>query len=158
MAEKNMMEFQTRLGPQKVSLDRIIRFPKGLIGYEGRRDFALLQIRDGVPFLILQSLEDPSLGLMVADPYSFITNFSVRLNDTEQAMLSVDRPEQVSVLVTVSIPAGKPEDTTLNLTGPIIINHEARIGLQVAQSDPQQPGKVFLRKGQEVKKEAGPGE
>jgi flagellar assembly factor FliW len=147
MAEKNLIEVETRLGKQKVALDRIIRFPKGLIGYENMRDFALLQIRDGVPFLVLQSLDDPTFGLMVADPYSFIEDFSVRLNDAEQNMLHVERPDQVSVLVTVSIPAGQPEDTCLNLTGPIIINHEVRLGLQVAQSDPQQPGKVFLHKG-----------
>ena len=144
MADKKIIEFETRLGLQKVAMDRVLRFPKGLIGYESKRDFALLQIREGVPFLVLQSLEDPSLGLMVADPYSFIDDFSVRLNDAEQNMLHVERPEQVSVLVTVTIPAGKPEETSLNLTGPIIINHEARLGLQVAQSDPQQPGKVFL--------------
>lgn len=153
MAEKNIIEFETRLGPQKVALDRVIRFPKGLIGYEGMRDFALLQIREGVPFLVLQSLEDPTLGLMVADPYSFLDDFSVRLNDAEQTMLHVERPEQVSVLVTVTIPAGKPEDTSLNLTGPIMINHEARLGLQVPQSDPQQPGKVFLHKIKEEKQD-----
>ncbi|MDR1243391.1 MAG: flagellar assembly protein FliW [Deltaproteobacteria bacterium] len=146
MAEKKVIEYETRLGTQKVAVDRIIRFPKGLIGYADRRDFALLQIREGVPFLILQSLEDPSLGLMVADPYSFIDDFSIKLNDAEQHMLNIDNPNQVSVLVTVSIPAGKPEETALNLTGPIIINHVARLGLQIAQADPQQPGKVFLRK------------
>ena len=146
MAKENIIEFDTRLGRQKVALDRIIRFPKGLIGYEGVRDFALIQIREGVPFLVLQSLEDKQLGLMVADPYTFIDGFTVKLNDAEQNMLNVDKPEQVSVLVTVSIPPGKPEDTCLNLSGPIIINHEARIGLQVPQSDPSQPGKVFLHK------------
>ena len=146
MAKENIIEFDTRLGRQKVALDRIIRFPKGLIGYEGVRDFALIQIREGVPFLVLQSLEDKQLGLMVADPYTFIDGFTVKLNDAEQNRLNVDKPEQVSVLVTVSIPPGKPEDTCLNLSGPIIINHEARIGLQVPQSDPSQPGKVFLHK------------
>jgi flagellar assembly factor FliW len=146
MAENKIIEYETRLGTQKVAVDRIIRFPKGLIGYESARDFALLQIREKVPFLILQSLEDPGLGLMVADPYSFIDDLSIKLNDAEQHMLNIERPDQVSVLVTVSIPAGKPEETALNLTGPIIINHEARIGLQIAQSDPQQPGKVFIHK------------
>jgi flagellar assembly factor FliW len=146
MAESKIVEYETRLGVQKVDVNSIIRFPRGLIGYEGMRDFALLQIREGIPFLILQSLEDPALGLMVADPYSFIDDFSIKLNDAEQYMLNIEKPDQVSVLVTVSIPAGRPEDTALSLTGPIIINHEARIGLQIAQSDPQQPGKIFLHK------------
>ena len=145
MAEK-IIEFQTRLGPQSISFEHVLRFPRGLIGYEDKRDFALLRIREDVPFLVLQSLEDPGLGIMVADPYSFVSNYSIRLSDTEQHMLNVTRPDQVSVLVTVSIPAGRPEDTCLNLLGPVAINHEARLGLQVPQSDPGQPAKVFLHK------------
>jgi len=140
------MEFQTRLGLQKISLDHVLRFPRGIIGYENKRDFALLRIREGSPFLILQSLEDPGLGLLVADPYSFVQDYSIRLNDVEQHMLHVSSPEQVSVLVTVSIPAGRPEETCLNLLGPVVVNHEARLGLQVPQSDPDQPAKVFLHK------------
>ena len=146
MAEPNIIEFETRMGKQKISLERILRFPKGLIGYERLRDFVLLQIKPEVPFLVLQSLEEPAFGLMVADPYSFIDDFKVRLSDTEQNMLNVDKPEQVSVLVTVTIPAGKPEETCLNLSGPILINHEGRLGLQVPQTDPDQPGKIFLHK------------
>lgn len=143
MADKEI-KVQTRLGEQKVSLDRVLRFPRGLIGYEDKRDFVLLQIRDDVPFLVLQSLEDPGLGLMVADPYSFIGDYSVRLSDAEQNMLNVDDPAQVSVLVTVSIPAGKPNETCLNLLGPVVINHEARLGLQVPQAETSQPAKIYL--------------
>ena len=145
MADKEI-KVQTRLGEQKVSLDRVLRFPRGLIGYEDKRDFVLLQIRDDVPFLVLQSLEDPSLGLMVADPYSFIDEYSVRLSDAEQHMLNVDDPAQVSVLVTVSIPAGKPDETCLNLLGPVVINHESRLGLQVPQGETSQPAKIYLNK------------
>ncbi|MCL1890148.1 MAG: flagellar assembly protein FliW [Desulfovibrionaceae bacterium] len=141
-----MMEFPTRLGLQKISLDHVLRFPRGIIGYESKRDFALLRIREESPFLVLQSLEDPGLGLLVADPYSFVQDYSIRLNDVEQHMLHISSPEQVSVLVTVSIPAGRPEETCLNLMGPVVVNHEARLGLQVPQSDPDQPAKVFLHK------------
>lgn len=146
MAEKNLIEVETRLGRQRIGLDRVIRFPQGLIGYEDKRDFALLQIKPGVPFLVLQSLEDPSLGLMVADPYSFMQNFKVSLNDAEQHMLNAERAEQLSVLVTVTIPAGKPNETCLNLCGPIVVNHVARIGLQLAQADPSHSGKWYLNK------------
>lgn len=145
MAEKEIT-VKTRLGEQKVTLDRVLRFPRGLIGYEDRRDFVLLQIRDDVPFLVLQSLEDPSLGLMVADPYSFVSEYSVKLSDAEQHMLNVDNPGQVSVLVTVSIPAGKPDETCLNMLGPVVINHEARLGLQVPQAESSQPGKIYLNR------------
>lgn len=145
MADKEI-KVQTRLGEQSVSLERVLRFPRGLIGYEDKRDFVLLQIREDVPFLVLQSLEEPSLGLMVADPYNFVKDYSIRLSDAEQNMLNVSAPEQVSVLVTVSIPAGRPDDTCLNMMGPVVINHEARIGMQVPQAETDQAAKVYLNR------------
>ena len=146
MAEQKIIEFETRLGMQKVTLDQVLRFPKGLIGYEDKRDFVLLRIREGVPFLVLQSLETPSLGLMVADPYQFLENYSIKISDAEQHMLNLTSQEQASVLVTVTIPPGNPEETCLNMVGPIVINHEARVGLQVPQIDPVQSAKIFLYK------------
>lgn len=152
--EDKEIKVETRLGAQTVSLDRVLRFPRGLIGFEDKRDFALLQIRDDVPFLVLQSLDDPGLGIMVADPCNFMDDYSIRLSDAEQYMLNVSSPEQVSVLVTVSIPAGHPENTCLNLMGPVVINHEARIGLQVPQAEHSQPVKIYLNKEQSVTRKA----
>jgi len=39
----------------------------------------------------------------------------------------------------VTIPRNKPEETTLNLSGPIILNTKARIGLQAPQVDSKMP-------------------
>ena len=66
---------------------------------------------------------------------------SVSLEDLYAAkLLNIESLEQAALLVTVSIPAGAPEKAVLNLTGPIVINYEARMGLQVPQSadGPQQ--------------------
>jgi flagellar assembly factor FliW len=136
MAEQKIVEIETRLGPHKIAVESIVRFPRGLIGYEDKRDFVLLRIREDVPFMVLQSLDDPGLGLMVADPYGFMPDYSFRLGDAEQNMLNINSPEDLSVLVTVTIPVGRPEEACLNLTGPVAINHEARLGLQVPQSEP----------------------
>ncbi len=142
--QNEQIEIDTRLGKQRIDPSRVIVFPKGLIGFEDKRRFTLIQIKEGASMLILQSLEDPALGLLVADPYSFLPEFSVRLGDAEQNLLQAESAGQLSILVTVSIPAGKPEETCLNLSGPILINHEGRLGLQVPQVDPTQPAKLFL--------------
>ena len=118
-----------------VSLDKVIHFPRGIIGFEDRKDFTLLQIRPDAPFLVLQSMTDSGLGLLVADPYSFMDAYPLRAGDAEQKILQVASLEEVAVLVTVSIPHGKPEEMFLSLTGPILINHAARIGMQVPQTD-----------------------
>lgn len=69
----------------------------------------------------------------------FLPEYRIKIGDAEQNMLQVKTAGELAVLVTVSIPPGHPERTALNLTGPILINHEARIGLQVPQADVNPP-------------------
>lgn len=145
MAEHSEREIDTRLGRRVVRMDKVIHFPRGIIGFEDKKEFTLLQIRPDAPFLVLQSLDEPTLGLLVADPYGFVPDYKVRVSDAEQKLLNLDSREQVAVLVTVSIPPGRPEETVLSLSGPILINHEAHLGLQVPQTEGSGPGKFTVR-------------
>ena len=142
---ENRKEIETRLGRQAVDLDKVIHFPRGIIGFEDRKHFTLLQIRPDAPFLVLQSMDDPGLGLLVADPYLFLPDYTLKIGDAEQKLLQVTERADVAVLVTVAIPPGKPEETVLSLTGPILINHAVRIGLQVPQTDLKGSGKIKLK-------------
>lgn len=134
-----IVEAETRLGRQRIDMDKVIFFPRGLMGFEDKRQFTLLKLREDAPFLILQSLQDPGLGLLVGDPYTFLPEYRIKIGDAEQNLLQVKSAKELAVLVTVSIPPGHPERTSLNLTGPILINHDARIGLQVPQADVNPP-------------------
>ena len=142
--DRNEKIIDTRLGRQVIALDKIIHFPRGLMGYEDQHEFTLLQIKPGASFLMLQSMTDPRLGLLVADPYCFMDDYQVRLNEAEQKILNIANREQVAVLVTVSIPPGRPEKTALNLSGPILVNHEAKLGLQVPQMEGLYPSQLFI--------------
>lgn len=133
MASEKTIEIDTRLGRRVIDPATVINFPRGLAGFEDEHEFTLLPIRPGAPLLILQSMKRPEVGLLVADPYSFLESYPVMLGDAEQQLLKVDKSEDTAILVTVSIPEGKPQDAMLNLTGPIIINHHARIGIQIPQ-------------------------
>jgi flagellar assembly factor FliW len=139
MAKKQERVIQSRLGRLSITPDRMLHFPRGLIGFENEREFTLLQINEESPFLILQSMNDTRLGLLVTDPNSFILDYDVIIGEAERRILRIENLQQVLVLVTVTIPPGKPEDTTLNLTGPVVINLEARVGLQVPQVDSKYP-------------------
>ncbi|MTJ94227.1 MAG: flagellar assembly protein FliW [Desulfovibrio sp.] len=141
MARNKEIEIDTRLGRRCIDADKVIHFPRGLAGFENERDFVLLQIRPEAPLLILQSVSTPVVGLLVADPYSFFDkSYAPQVGDAEKQLLNIESLEQAALLVTVSIPAGAPEKAVLNLTGPIVINYEARMGLQVPQcaDGPQQ--------------------
>ena len=142
---ENRKEIDTRLGRQVVDLDKVIHFPRGIIGFENRKQFTLLQIRPDAPFLVLQSMDDPGLGLLVADPYGFMPDYTLKIGDAEQKMLQVDKREDLAILVTVAIPPGRPEETVISFTGPILINHAAKIGIQAPQTDLKGPTKLKLR-------------
>ncbi|MEG2172083.1 MAG: flagellar assembly protein FliW [Desulfovibrionaceae bacterium] len=144
MAKSQEIEINTRLGRRRINMDKVIYFPRGLPGFEGMHEFTLLQIRPDAPMLVLQSMENPQVGLLVADPFSFIPHYKLKISDAEQKLLRLKNIRQVAVLVTVSIPPGKPDDTMLNLTGPILINHTARIGLQVPQAEDSGPTQVSI--------------
>jgi flagellar assembly factor FliW len=130
----------TRLGEREIRSDAILYFPRGLVGLEDKREFTLLPVREGdSPFLLMQCITDPSLGLLVADPYSFIDDYDVKIENPDRKVLKVENIRQLAILVTVTIPQDKPEDTTLNLQGPIVINTETKIGLQIPQTEAGYP-------------------
>lgn len=133
MACEKTVEIDTRLGRRVIDPDKVVAFPRGLAGFEDDHEFTLLQLKPGAPLLILQSMHNKDVGLLVADPYSFLDSYPIMLGDAEQKLLKIDKPEDAAILVTVTIPAGRPQDAVLNLTGPIVINYPERIGLQIPQ-------------------------
>jgi len=135
---------RTKLGEREIARDSIIYFPHGLIGMDDKREFALIPVRDNSPFLLLQCVTDPGLGLLVADPFPFMPEYNIKLEQAEKKLLRVENLRQIAVLVTVSIPKNRPEDTTFNLSGPIILNTKARLGVQVPQLDGKSPAHLRL--------------
>lgn len=145
MTNQETKVIESRLGSREVRLDKVINFPRGIIGFEHLRDFTLLQIAEGTALLVLQSMDDPALGLLVADPYFFMPEYSLCLSDAEQTLLKARDAGDLAVLVTAGIPPGKPEETALNLLGPILINYRERLGLQVPQPENTGPAKFYIR-------------
>jgi flagellar assembly factor FliW len=130
---------QTKLGEREIARDSVLYFPHGLIGLDDKREFVLIPVRESSPFLLLQCVTDPGLGLLVADPFPFYPEYSIKLEQAEKNILRVENLRQIAVLVTVTIPRNQPELTTLNLSGPIVLNTKARLGLQAPQVDSKMP-------------------
>ena len=133
MAQDNTIEIDTRLGRRTVQTSNNMNYPPGVAGCVRDLEFVLLQVQPNAPLLVLQSISNPHVGLLVADPYSFQPSYPVTIGDADQALLRLRHADDAAVLVTVSIPEGDPANALLNLMGPIIINHRNCVGLQVAQ-------------------------
>ena len=144
MEQQKEVVIETRIGTQSISMDKVIEFPRGLLGFEEHHNFTLLQLRDASPFLVLQSMDAPNLGFLVADPYSFIEDYPVSVNSVDEELLQVEDAGDVAVLVTVTIPHGRPENTALNLSGPILVNKRSRRGIQIPLVDKNIPTQLYL--------------
>lgn len=153
MACEKELEIETRLGRRVIDAEKIIRFPRGLAGFENEHEFTLLPLRPDGPLLILQSITRPQVGLLVADPYSFLSSYPVVVGEAEQKILEINKSADAAILVTVSIPPGHPEEAMLNLTGPIVINHQARIGIQIPQGF-EGPAQVSLHQPEKEAEDA----
>jgi flagellar assembly factor FliW len=110
----------TRFGPLEIAGEAVIEFPTGLIGLGGSR-YALLANDDSAAIVWLQSIDDPSLALPVANPWQFFTDYEVKLSDSEANRIGITDPAAADVYVTVR--ATQPiENCTANLRAPIVVS------------------------------------
>lgn len=121
----------TRFGTVEIDEARVVRLPHGLFGFPGRTLFIVTDLPERrSPFKLLQSAEDPNLGLLVlpVDPAAEM----IRRGDLEQAAsqagIALDELAGL-VVVTLRNAAGEVR-CTANLKAPILINSRTRIGFQ----------------------------
>ena len=112
--------------------DRIITFPKGIIGFPDLTEFALLHDSEKGSDAIhwLQSLQEPGFAMPVMDPLIVLPDYNPEVDDELLKHLGELNPEELLVLVTVTVPKDLAQ-MSVNLRGPIIINAADRKATQV---------------------------
>ncbi|MEO0512090.1 MAG: flagellar assembly protein FliW [Planctomycetota bacterium] len=124
----------TRFGPVEIAEDRVIRFPKTLLGFPGKERFCLLQPGDDALFFWLQSLDDPELAFVVTDPTLFYKEYSVPIRKEQMSQLGLAKLEDAQVFVIVNKIG---QQLTGNLQGPLVINTLDKVGEQLVLADKQ---------------------
>lgn len=120
----------TRFGEISVVAEKIITFPKGLLGFEHCRRYCLIADEQTAPLVYMQSLEDPALAFVVVDPRVFYPDYKVEIDPNEIADLEVDDVNDITTWVVVTV----PEDITrlsVNLQGPLLLNTRSNRAKQV---------------------------
>lgn len=122
------MQVQTsRFGTVDVSEDRVITFPKGLLGFGSHRRFCLLQPNDDACFFWLQSADDPELAFVITDPNLFIREYQVPIRSEQMEDLRLEKLEDAQVFVIVNKVG---EKLTGNLQGPLVVNTAKKVAEQ----------------------------
>ena len=105
-----------------------ITFPAGLPGFPNAHRFELAPWGPaGSPFMLLTSGDDPDIGFVVVPPWVFYPDYEFDLDDVTADRLGLRDAEEAIVLAVVTL-RDRPEEATLNLLGPIVVNrytHEA---------------------------------
>jgi flagellar assembly factor FliW len=127
------MEIETsRFGTLTVDDNRVMTFPRGLLGFPNHSRFALIQTGQENYFFWLQSADDPNLAFVVTDPSTFFKDYEVPLREETRADLNLADIHFAQVFVICN----KIGDwLTGNLLGPLVINAATRLGEQVVLTE-----------------------
>lgn len=147
------MDIETsRFGRLVVDEERIMTFPRGLLGFPDRQRFALIQAGEENYFFWLQCVEDPNLAFVVADPSIFFKDYDVPVREETRQELQLGDDADVQVFVICNRVG---EWLTGNLLGPIVVNAANRLSMQVVLTEKKWttrqpllklPGEVALAK------------
>jgi len=128
--EQKIREFSsTRFGPLQAGEDKIIRFARPIPGFEGLRDFVLLDHDGNGVFKWLQSIDNPGAAFLLTFPVLFKANYTVPFRESYLEDLSAEKAEEVSVFVMVSASRQKGS-VSLNLKAPILFNPQKMRAMQ----------------------------
>lgn len=140
------MKFTSKIhGEIKYIKENIIKFKKGIPGFENLKEYILVDLEEYEPFCLLQSLEDENVGLIVVSPYEFFEEYDIKLSDDTINALEIKSPEEVYIITTVTLNSD-PKKITTNLQGPIVINNSKKLGEQIILDNCKYKVKELLMK------------
>lgn len=139
------MVIQTRIfGEVTISDDKMIYFPKGIVGFPELKDFALIHDSEageqgGIRWL--QSVQEPNFAMPVIDPLSVKEDYNPQVDD--DLLATIGGLDDVLVLATITVPSDLTQ-MSVNLKAPIIVNVDARKASQIILDQDSYPVKYFV--------------
>ena len=135
-------KINSRFGEIEYEPGKTILFPEGMIGFEELRHFVVMPNDEGQPLFWVQSVEDPCVAFILADPTLFFPDYQLRPGKPELDKLDLDKKGDCFVLTVVTVhPDGQ---VTFNLAAPILFAPEKNRAIQVILENAGYPSRVPL--------------
>lgn len=128
------MVINTRVfGEVTIEDNKLIHFPGGIVGFPELQDFALIHDPDqgengGIRWM--QSVQEPQFAMPVIDPLRVKEDYNPVVEDDLLLPLGDINPDDLLVLVTITVPSDLTQ-MTVNLMAPFIINADNRKAAQI---------------------------
>lgn len=119
-----------RFGALEVPASEQLEFGRGLLGFEHLKRFVHVVIDEERPFEWLQSLDDPQVAFVVANPALFFPQYRVEVDPRELGDVRPGPNERLLVLGICTM-AESPALVTMNLQGPLVVNQATRRAKQL---------------------------
>ena len=128
------MRINTRVfGEVDIEDSKIIHFPMGIIGFPELTEFALIHDAEkegSCAIKWLQSMQEPTFAMPVMDPLTIKADYNPEVEDELLKPIGTLDPEEVLVLVTLTVPSDVTK-MTVNLQAPIIVNAAEKKACQI---------------------------
>ncbi len=133
-----------RFGNLEVPDDKTITMERPILGFEHLTSFCLVDLPELSPFLWLQSTQEADVAFLVVNPALLFPDYRIEVNSKEIAELRVAKVESVETYVIVTLPE-RPEEISVNLQGPILINTENNLAKQLVLVNSRYEVRHYLR-------------
>ena len=127
-----MLIATSRFGDMEVDESRLIRFPRGVLGFPDQQEYALIQTSEKSDFYWLQSVHRPELAFVVCDPRLISPDYRVPIKAEELEELGLESAEGAQVFVIVN---RYDESLTANLQGPLVMNVRSCKAMQLVLAE-----------------------
>jgi len=135
LKESSMVNLSTNnFGNLSIEKENIITFEQGLLGFEELKQFAIIDVEECLPFEWLVSVEDPIVAFPILSPTLLFSDYKPSLTKDDLVLLDIKKEMDVEMFCIVTL-GEKPENVTLNLKGPILINMKNKMGKQVVLAE-----------------------
>ena len=121
----------SRFGEIEVDEDLIFNFVEPILGYEHLSKFILLDHSPDSPFKWLQAAEDPNVAFPVTFPAFFGIDYQFVIPEEKAKQLELTSAENLLSFNITCVPQGNPQNATVNLVGPIVVNMTNKKSMQL---------------------------
>ena len=127
----------SRFGEIEIDADKIINMTSPFLGFPNERRFVLVPHGDDSAFWWLQAVDNPDLAFVVLQPAIINPQYAPTIPSSGFQELKANSPQEIELLVILTIPHGNPKQMTANLLGPVALNATKCLAKQILL-DPNQ--------------------
>ena len=133
-----------RFGEIGYKEEEIIKVIKGIVGFPHLTQYVVIQQEEGSSFRWLQSIEDPAVAFVVANPLDFFPRYHIKINPSETEELKFDKTGDLLTLTIVTVPQNNPAEMSANLLGPVLVNSSKKLAKQVVLANSPYTTKHYI--------------